>query len=240
MELLNPFITVGNANIVKSIFNRTARILQALTLATISTTAPVAFSQIHSSGYDTPSMIDFESTEVSVSESATNVILHLFRTGEFRTISRVDYSTVEETASEGEDYRPTGGTLVFQPGEGYKTITIPILQDNDFEDPEWFHLQLSTSDNRIILVRNSAKITIEESTNQVAAIPRLKIESAADGGVKLSWPKTSSNYVLECAASCVSGPWEQVNLQPQLNGTMYEVTQPSALGYRVYRLKGDF
>jgi hypothetical protein len=199
----------------------------------------VSSAQLHTSGYDTPTMIDFESTDVTVSESATNVILHLFRTGEFRVTSRIDYRTVEDTASEGEDYQGGGGTLIFQPGEGYKTISIPIIADELLEGPETFRVELSTADDHIILVRNSATVTIQESTNQVAAIPRLEIERAQDGSILLSWLKTNSNFILETASACSASAWQKVSAQPQLKGSKYEVMQPLQSSLQVFRLKAQ-
>jgi hypothetical protein len=39
----------------------------------------------------------------------------------------VAFATADGTAVAGQDYRPTNGTLVFQPGEATKTITVTVL-----------------------------------------------------------------------------------------------------------------
>lgn len=58
------------------------------------------------------------------------------------TIS-VDYETIDDTATAGEDYLPVSGTLTFEAGETAKTFDIQILEDDLTEGREWFILQLS-------------------------------------------------------------------------------------------------
>jgi hypothetical protein len=55
----------------------------------------------------------------------------------------VDYSTADGTAVAGQDYTATHGTLVFQPGETSKTVTISILNDTVVEGPETLTLGLA-------------------------------------------------------------------------------------------------
>ena len=55
----------------------------------------------------------------------------------------VDYSTIDGTATAGEDYTATSGTLTFAPGNTEKTVTVPILDDAVDEGKEKFTLRLS-------------------------------------------------------------------------------------------------
>jgi hypothetical protein len=59
----------------------------------------------------------------------------------------VDYSTADGTgpagAKAGLDYTYTSGTLAFNPGEITKIIEVPILEDQIYEGPETFYLNLS-------------------------------------------------------------------------------------------------
>ena len=55
----------------------------------------------------------------------------------------VDYSTIDGTATAGEDYTATSGTLTFAPGETEKTVTVPILDDAIDEGKEKFTVRLS-------------------------------------------------------------------------------------------------
>ena len=55
----------------------------------------------------------------------------------------VDYATADGTATAGEDYTATSGTLTFAAGERVKTVSVPILDDGHDEGHETFLLRLS-------------------------------------------------------------------------------------------------
>ena len=54
----------------------------------------------------------------------------------------VDYKTIARTATEGEDFTRTRGTLRFEPGQTTKTVRVPIIDDNVEDDGETFLLDL--------------------------------------------------------------------------------------------------
>ena len=54
----------------------------------------------------------------------------------------VDYKTVARTATEGEDFTRTRGTLTFEPGQTTKTVRVPIIDDNVEDDGETFLLDI--------------------------------------------------------------------------------------------------
>src|SRR5690606_2233900 len=103
-------------------------------------------AEISANSYDTPAYIDFYLAELTVDESVTEVELVVHRTGEFRRTFQLDYQTVEDTATEGRDYKSSGGTLVFQPQETFKTITVGIIRDEQSEGVEAFTVQLSSTE----------------------------------------------------------------------------------------------
>jgi hypothetical protein len=55
----------------------------------------------------------------------------------------VDYATVPGTATAGDDYAHTSGTLTFAPGESTKNVDVPISGDTAYEGNETFRLSLS-------------------------------------------------------------------------------------------------
>ena len=57
----------------------------------------------------------------------------------------VDYATADGTATAGEDYTATSGTLTFQAGETTKTISVPITDDTEDDGGETFTLTLSNA-----------------------------------------------------------------------------------------------
>ena len=55
----------------------------------------------------------------------------------------VDWATADGKATSGTDYVAASGTLTFAPGESERTITIALIDDNDFELGEQFSVLLS-------------------------------------------------------------------------------------------------
>ncbi|XP_056613605.1 solute carrier family 8 member 4b [Triplophysa dalaica] len=56
---------------------------------------------------------------------------------------KVDYRTEDGTANAGSDYEFAEGTLVFKPNENLKEVTVGIIDDDIFEEDEYFHVRLS-------------------------------------------------------------------------------------------------
>ena len=65
----------------------------------------------------------------------------------------LDYGTVDGTASAGEDYSATMGTLTFDEGETSKTVAVPLVYDFLDEEDETMVLRLS----------NVRELTVEDS-----------------------------------------------------------------------------
>ncbi|KAM6949284.1 sodium/calcium exchanger 1-like [Aplochiton taeniatus] len=56
---------------------------------------------------------------------------------------KVDYRTEDGTANAGSDYEFAEGTLIFKPGETLKEITVGVIDDDIFEEDEYFYVHLS-------------------------------------------------------------------------------------------------
>lgn len=56
--------------------------------------------------------------------------------------STLQYTTEDETAFAGEDYKLTKGTLTFKPGETKKKISVPVFNDAECEPDENFLVTL--------------------------------------------------------------------------------------------------
>ncbi|MBI1903857.1 MAG: calcium-binding protein, partial [Planctomycetia bacterium] len=59
----------------------------------------------------------------------------------------VRYTTINNTAIGWSDYLPQSGTLVFQPGQTQKTISISVIGDRIFENNETFFVFLNSPTN---------------------------------------------------------------------------------------------
>uniref|UniRef100_A0A674NIU3 Calx-beta domain-containing protein n=1 Tax=Takifugu rubripes TaxID=31033 RepID=A0A674NIU3_TAKRU len=63
--------------------------------------------------------------------------------GDAGVTAKVDYRTEDGTANAGSDYEFAEGTLVFKPGETVKEITVGVIDDDIFEEDEYFYVHLS-------------------------------------------------------------------------------------------------
>ena len=92
---------------------------------------------------DTPAIrvADAEATEGDDTEMVFRVTLDNASTGTV-TVT-VNYATADRTATAGEDYTATSGTLTFAPGETEKTVSVTIIDDEVEDSGETFTLVLS-------------------------------------------------------------------------------------------------
>jgi uncharacterized delta-60 repeat protein len=62
----------------------------------------------------------------------------------------VKYTTSDGTATSPSDYQAATGTVIFQPGESFKLISVTVNGDTNYEDTETFFLDLSSPVNAVI------------------------------------------------------------------------------------------
>ena len=96
-------------------------------------------------------LLVFSSTIYDVKEYEGTATITVVRTGIEQGEITVDYATSNGTATAGQDYSETAGTLSFADGETQKTFTIPILRDMETEGIETVNLKLSNPTNGAIL-----------------------------------------------------------------------------------------
>lgn len=78
----------------------------------------------------------------------------------------VNYRTVQDTATENEDYVATEGTLAFTIGETSKTITVPVVGEEIIESNERFFVELGDVTGRVSVVDNRGVGTITDDDEQ--------------------------------------------------------------------------
>lgn len=162
-------------------------------------------AQIKPLNFTTPTYIELELAEVRTFEDRATVTINLFRTGEFRVLTKVDFVTEEETATEGRDYKGAGGTVVFQPGEGHKSIVLELIADDEEETEESFSLRLSCSSPDVVFGADSARIVLQDQPRPISN-PALTIVPAEDGQVQVSWAG-SPEGVLEVTSDPAGDVW---------------------------------
>ncbi|KAI3386889.1 hypothetical protein SNEBB_004533 [Seison nebaliae] len=114
-------------------------------------------------------IIYFEPDEYRVLESCGNAeVVIVRRGGNLQSEVSVDYCTEDGTATAEKDYKPKNGTINFRPGQIQFVLSIPIVDDDIFEEDEYFLVRLTnprlrnnTDDNVPILgPESTARITI--------------------------------------------------------------------------------
>lgn len=102
----------------------------------------------------------------NVNEGATATV-RVLRIGELQKTFVVNYRTVAGTASTGQDFVATAGTLTFDPNVTELPVTIPTVDDPLAEGDESFTVVLSLPafppQTAVVSTRSSAKITINRS-----------------------------------------------------------------------------
>ena len=71
----------------------------------------------------------------------------------------VDYATADGTATAGDDYTSTSGTLTFAPGEASKTIRVPTVEDTTQEQTETFTVTLASPSGATIQDDDDGPVT---------------------------------------------------------------------------------
>ncbi len=106
---------------------------------------------------DDESTVGFTNANYVVGEGVGTFSVTVVRSGALITPASVDFSTINDTAIAGLDYRATNNTLIFPVGVKSKTFSLTISNDTLVEDNETFLVQLSNPTNCLLdgLVANS-------------------------------------------------------------------------------------
>ncbi|HEY5915214.1 MAG TPA: Calx-beta domain-containing protein [Verrucomicrobiae bacterium] len=89
--------------------------------------------------------IELERAAYSVSEDAGQLVLGVRRQDDSPETATVNFTTVDGTATAGQDYTAMTGTLNFAPGETHKEIVVPIIDDALREPAESFIVRLANA-----------------------------------------------------------------------------------------------
>ena len=157
----------------------------------------------------------------------------------------VDYATADLTAVAGVDYLGTTGTLAFAEGELVKTVTVPILYDEQLEPDRQFKLTLSNPTGGVLLgPTNTATITILDTTglkphrfDAAAVLPDGSVQLTLGGGVSQRFKDYYNLYPIEVSSNLVD--WTPlVTLQrtnASTNALIYTDTATANWPVRFYR-----
>jgi hypothetical protein len=94
----------------------------------------------------------------------------------------VDYNTTNNTAIANVDYTPATGTLTFNPGVIFQTITVPILGDFIDESSESFFVNLTNPTNASIADNQATGTITDNDTAGITISPANALITTEAGG----------------------------------------------------------
>jgi hypothetical protein len=146
--------------------------------------------------------LQFSSASYSVTENGGQAIITITRTNNSDGAVSVDYTTSDDSATAGDDYTHTSGTLNWSDGDtNNKTFTVSITDDSIVEGDETLNLTLSnatggatigepaivtitdndTTEKHGILQFSKVQFTVKENVHTAQAILTVKRIEGSDG-----------------------------------------------------------
>jgi uncharacterized delta-60 repeat protein len=183
-----------------------------------------------------PGAIRLLSATASVAENAGSITLQVSRFGGTTGAVSVNFATstggANGTATAGADYTTTTGSLSWAAGEGgFKTITIPILQDATAEPPETFTVTLSNPTGGATVPAANSKTVVTIHDDDSAPIVTLPPASAT--------LEQGAGFTLSVRYESVLPATIQWQRDPDGPGPLPFADIPSATGARYSVLNSD-
>ncbi|MBZ0093975.1 MAG: retention module-containing protein [Sulfuricella sp.] len=133
--------------------------------------------------------------DVTVNENAGTAVFTVTLSGASATPVTVNYVTADGSATAGQDYTATSGSLTFAAGETSKTVSVPITNDLVYEGNETFAVNLSGA-SAATIADSQGVGTIVDNDNQPVVVS-VSDETVMEGNtatftVTLSNPSTQT------------------------------------------------
>jgi len=130
-------------------------------------------------------VVRFSGAAYTSAENAGSVTITVIRSdGSYGDIS-VDYFTTDGTATAGQDYAETTGTLFMSDQQNSATLEIQILNDESSEPSETFSIGLTNPGNTSIGSIAESVVTIQD--DDVSPAPTPPSGGSSGGGGAVSW-----------------------------------------------------
>jgi hypothetical protein len=161
-------------------------------------------TELVSNGAPIPTGLQFEVDKYFAFEGTPSLSVKVVRSGDASGSSSVNYATSDGTATAGSDYTAASGTINFGPGETSKVITIPIINDNLFENGnETFTLTLSNpSGSAILTTPTTTTVTISDNDFKPSMFvsSTIRLAEGDSGTTNFAIPVTLSNPSVQTIA----------------------------------------
>jgi hypothetical protein len=156
---------------------------RTLAAALVVMGAPLALARPAAAGFS----CSYAISDVTMAEGdsgTTNFVFTVTRTsGSVPNLDSVAYTTEDGTATAGQDYTTTTGTLNFAAIDTSKTITVPVTGDTAAETDETFNVKLSGPSSQCTFSDNTGVGTI---TNDDTAPPPPPPPPSTPNGYRLN------------------------------------------------------
>jgi plastocyanin len=155
-------------------------------------------------GTDQPGTLGFSLAGYSVNEGAGTATIAVQRTGGDDGAVSVQYAATAGTATAGQDFNPTSGTLSWADhDDATKTFTVRVINDTTVEPSETVLLALSNATGGATLTAGRATATLTILDNDtggggggggaLAAPSNLQATAVSTGEIDLTWNDNSNN-----------------------------------------------
>lgn len=105
----------------------------------------------------------------------------------------VDYATLDGSAASSTDYSAVGGTLIFNPGETIKRVSVSLVGDLAEETDESFALNLSNATNASISVAQASGTIVNDDTPPTISINNVGTVEGNSGTTELTFTVSLSH-----------------------------------------------
>ncbi|MFM2432478.1 MAG: hypothetical protein RLZZ511_3692 [Cyanobacteriota bacterium] len=142
--------------------------------------------EIPGGGTPTLATIAIAQNSYSVNENAPTIDIPIVRTGDTTAASTVAYRADSNTATLGEDFSTTAGTITFAAGETRKVVSVQLLNDTILEGNEAFNFVIQSPADATLGTIRTATITILDDEGAVLTVNPIQVsESIGDAVVTL-------------------------------------------------------
>jgi glucose/arabinose dehydrogenase len=109
--------------------------------------------------------IQFETSELSVTENGGRILVPISRTGDLSGRVEIQYSTNNQTATAGQDYVAASGTIVMEAGVARVLVPVTITNDSQSEATEFFGMSIINVSSGTLAAPRTAQISILDDEN---------------------------------------------------------------------------
>ena len=173
----------------------------------------------------------------STNESAGAIDFALSLSAPSGKAVEVEFAASNITATVGEDFKASTGTIVFSPGTTQRTVTIPLIDDEISEKPEQFLVNLTGATNADIDDGKGIGFIADNDARNTEGARRRALDAYAKGQLSRFADPTSGERFLEYVVPYIP-ELDGFEVVPQVSSNLIDWVQPTS-GDLVIQRNGD-